>query len=543
MDTTTISSLTIINQASDVPEGFPATNLIEVLLRHYIPTAISKFVRDVHSSNQVYFRASKIYNAILSSITHIQSANTAEWAVFDHYTLAIPVLERILLNFYVNHPEDIKRDHLPPTDGIESAIMFIEIMENDRVMLRNALKDLADEHFTILSGGLQPYLVADASASRRKDDIDTIKALNAYISSNKLMDVDIDQPLNGKLLTSVRMAIGELAEKLINHLFPENLTALGIKTIMLAYVPFALITAGTISTEWREYFKSHTVWRAVESLTTNVLSQFVSGESSGKLAALEEEWRTVRGLLLKLQHTDVSTSEEILHLVKLAANIRRPFHGRVVEIVKMLYDIHIYSHANQILVGQKTRKLREIKQVMRIAIEGFESLKLEVTDVREIVLTDNPYKKQSSRLKELLTTVEGLFSELPEKREYWVRKYNNAAEIDETHLEWMRTRLGLIHQSYNISEGMRRTEYSDEDKYSDDDDEEDDDDNDDSDSDDDREDFLPDTFYSDGKVLQTVNFEEQPISKRQPFKLLQETNNLGASGPALAFVGIGLGLI
>lgn len=85
--------LSIVNQAANIPEGFPATNLVEVLLRH-IGVDTSKFVRNVQSSIQVYFRSSKIYNTVLFFIQQTQNSNTAEWVAFDRYTLAIPILER-----------------------------------------------------------------------------------------------------------------------------------------------------------------------------------------------------------------------------------------------------------------------------------------------------------------------------------------------------------------------------------------------------------------------------------------------------------------
>lgn len=85
--------LTITAQLAKIGEGAPATQLIKVLLQQ-IAVDVNNFVRDVHSSSQVYLRARVVYDYIQDLIKKVDSSADLEWDAFDIYTAAIPVLER-----------------------------------------------------------------------------------------------------------------------------------------------------------------------------------------------------------------------------------------------------------------------------------------------------------------------------------------------------------------------------------------------------------------------------------------------------------------
>ncbi|KDR65719.1 hypothetical protein GALMADRAFT_1219103 [Galerina marginata CBS 339.88] len=255
--------LSIARQVQKIGEGFPATDLIKVLLRH-IAIDASKFVRDVKSSNQIYYRALMVYNAIQDLMTKVNDSTTIEWTAFDQYTVAIPPLESILLEFYTNYPEDKKREHLPPTTGVEDAVMFIQRWENDRTMLAKALSDLSGDKFTILSGELKALLMASREEPRAFDDMDTIRALNTVFTTNALTDRDVIQQRGGKFLSNVRREVRAITGKLVKNPAAGATSAIAIKILMIVYIPFAFISSSTTSTEWKDYLRGTLIWQSME---------------------------------------------------------------------------------------------------------------------------------------------------------------------------------------------------------------------------------------------------------------------------------------
>ena len=158
------TDLSITAIAGNIPEGFPATDLIKVLIR-YIALDAAKFQRDVQTSTQVFSRSRVAYDAIQELMKKVDESTSIDFSSFDKYTTAIPPLERsffllravrnsnqasrILLEYYANTPEDKARTHLPPTDGVDSAILFIDVWEADRQMLHKALDDLGVDTFKV----------------------------------------------------------------------------------------------------------------------------------------------------------------------------------------------------------------------------------------------------------------------------------------------------------------------------------------------------------------------------------------------------------
>lgn len=79
------------------------------------------------------------------------------------------------------------------------------------------------------------------------------------------------------------------------------------------------------------------------------------------MSELDIEWEKVKDLLLKLLPTLVDTKDEILELLKLAANIRRPFHGRSVELIRMLFLLDSYSRET----ASVTRHRKALKEYVK----------------------------------------------------------------------------------------------------------------------------------------------------------------------------------
>ncbi|PPQ88705.1 hypothetical protein CVT25_009469 [Psilocybe cyanescens] len=430
--------LSISAQVEKIGEGAPATDLIKVLLQR-IAIDVGQFVRDVHSSSQVYLRARVVYDCIQDLIRKVDSSAELEWDAFDIYTGTIPILERILLDFYASHRKE-SRDHLPPATGVDTAFIFITAWDYDRKMLEKAFTDLATERFLKMSPEVKTQLEASRHVPRSTDDINTLRALSIYFTANKLAERDIIQQRGGKLLSEVRRAIhGIIAKATKSPASTQETSRIVIMTLMLAYIPFALLTGDEVTQDWKDYLRSSLVWEALQRLLDN-LTKHVSSQGP-TVDDIEAEWEKVKDILLKLTATSIDTNAEILELLRLAARIRRPFHGRSVELIRMLYYLDGYSKRDQ----KVTRHRKDLKLVLDDTITSLESTQKAVSDVKSITLNADEYKKQETELRDVLRKVEETFSTFGIANQWSDKEssYNVAAKIDESHLTAMRQRLGL----------------------------------------------------------------------------------------------------
>ncbi|PPQ91783.1 hypothetical protein CVT25_000428 [Psilocybe cyanescens] len=429
--------LSISAQVEKIREGAPATDLIKVLLQR-IAIDVSQFVRDVHSSSQIYFRARVVYDCIQDIIRKVDSSAELEWDAFDIYTGTIPILERILLDFYASHRKE-SRDHLPPATGVDIAFIFITAWDYDRKMLEKVFNDLATERFLKMSPEVKIHLEASRHVPRSTDDINTLRALSTFFLANKLAERDIIQQRGGKLLSEVRRAIHGIIAKATKSPTSTETSRIVIMTLMLAYIPFALLSGDEVTPDWKDYLRSSLVWEALQRLVDN-LTKHLSSQGP-TVDDIETEWEKVKDILLKLTATSIDTNAEILELLKLAARIRRPFHGRSVELIRMLYFLDGYSKRDQ----KATRHRKDFKLVLDDTITSLESAQKAVSDVKSITLTADEYKKQETELRDVLRKVEETFSTFGIANQWSDKEssYNEAAKIDDSHLTAMRQRLGL----------------------------------------------------------------------------------------------------
>ncbi|KAH9479572.1 hypothetical protein JR316_0008167 [Psilocybe cubensis] len=439
------TDLTISAQLAKIGEGAPATQLIRVLLQQ-IAADVSTFVRDVHSSSQVYLRARVVYDYIQGLIKKVDSSADIEWDAFDIYTAAIPILERILFDFYSQH-QKASRDHLPPTSGVETAFIFIEAWDYDRKMLEKAFNDLANDHFLQMSAEVKTHLEASRVVPRNTDDINALRALNIFFQNNAkvLQERDIVQERGGRLLQETRKVITQIILKVSKSPPAPETSRISIMTLMIAYIPFALLVDDAVEAEWKDYLRSAVVWDAVQKLLVNVSKHLDGIPQAPTLNDLEKEWETFKDILLRLSTTAIDTKVEILDLLRLAARIRRPLHGRSVELIRMLYYLDGYSQKDQ----KAGRHRRNFKLVLGDTISSLEAAEKAVSDVRQIAIGDDVYKNQHQELQNVLKKVEETFSTFGIADQWSTKEtaYNNAVNVDESHLNLLKKRIAVVSAS------------------------------------------------------------------------------------------------
>ncbi|KAF8972696.1 hypothetical protein BDZ97DRAFT_851815 [Flammula alnicola] len=439
----------------DMAEGSPFTDLIKVLLQHIAgDAAAGKYARNPFSSIQVYLRARVIYNTIQDLIEEVETSDNADWDAFDKYTSAIPPLETILFEFHGINREDQRNTILPSNNGsIQEAISFIHAWEDDRKICMKVLRDLSGEVFTVLSNDARKHVVAEYETPLLSDDRTIVAALNAFFMDDQLNGQDIDQQILSEVTTGIRQIGGNLMKFLTSPppvrsgtltSFPMANVVIPIKTMMLVYILFAMIQLDTILPGLWDYLKSSTIWQATKEhvqkirIHTDTITDIKSKED---LEELEQEWKKVEQLLLNGDAICPPLSE-MVELLQLAARIPRPFHGRSVELIRMLYTLNVYSNNP---ADNATNRRPELRRLMVETIDALTPASQVTSDVKAFSASSSEYIKLDSELTGVLTKIEEAFetfnlsNELPAME----NQFNDAVKVDYDHFCLMKNNLSL----------------------------------------------------------------------------------------------------
>ncbi|KIM44946.1 hypothetical protein M413DRAFT_442921 [Hebeloma cylindrosporum] len=450
--------LTIASEANKakLDSNYPATDLIAVLLQ-YIGTTADAFGRDVQTAGQVFHRALAVYEGIRALMAQVDQSTEAapDWRSFDAYTTAIPQLEKLLLEFYAAHSDDKTRGLLPPADDVQSAISFIARWKHDRAMLNKALFGRPGARylpgsfldFCNLTNEVKAKVLESRQESRAKDDQTTLQALGAFFRSNRLGDRNILQAAGQTPVSDVKNLISVLAEavlRLPSNAAAEEAKGLSIRVILLVYIPFAMTTVSAVPRKIRDHLKGGEIWKAMKTLLEEVTVYLQRGQSAKTIAELETLISQLEILLLGLTDVIIPLAEEILQLIKLAALIRRPFHGRSAALISVLRYLDDYSKVDEHKNVSTFRT--ELKEVMHESIAALQAAKLAVTDVKSFTLDSQAYSVEKTKLDDLYSTkVKKCFAdfEITDQLSVWDQKFATGVSVDEEHLNGMRARLGL----------------------------------------------------------------------------------------------------
>ncbi|KJA23567.1 hypothetical protein HYPSUDRAFT_201288 [Hypholoma sublateritium FD-334 SS-4] len=398
-----------LKKIKDVKDQFPAVNLLAALIRLSSVNA-TVAPRNVHTAAQIVTRSNKVYEAIIQTMLKLESTSIDaldnNWDLFDKYTTAIPVLEQILLGLpHATVSFDKTRSHLPPDDSTQEAVFHIHGWLAERKQLNQALESLKDESLKNLSDDAAKALVADHILHRITDDKSTLKALLDVISKDKLVDRDIIREgiSDRTVLADVKKLATDIYTALAQKPPSEEVSGIVVRALMTAYIPLAVNAKPTTSLEWRTYLKGGKLWFAIKELLTKVKAHI---SSPGKFE--EGEFSAIEALLLKLGEISISTTKEMLDLIKLAAYIPRPYSGRTASLVKTIYHVDQFSRKekNKALTGYR----HNLKETMETSLQELTVVRQAPYDFQKFSLDSEDYKSRKESIKKLFSGIESLFA-------------------------------------------------------------------------------------------------------------------------------------
>ncbi|RXW22403.1 hypothetical protein EST38_g3465 [Candolleomyces aberdarensis] len=407
-------------------EGYPATALIKVLLQHY-GIDFPKYQRNIKTSHKLFDLWKSVYEAILTHMDKVEGATELlpeSWDSFDKYTEAIGPFEALLLG--LESPlADNEKPAVPTKDGVQALITFMGNWVFNRQKFITASTALEDGTYTALFDQAQSLdAAANVKRALNEDDTKVLQELNDGIKKHGLKDSDISGSGSEKLVTDVKNKV-QAIQTAASSIAPDEHERMGkvVHAVMAIYIPF-LARDNDLE---NAHIISKKVWDAAKAFAEET-EQFAQKAPSMTIETFNEKWETYKKILLG----EVGVfAMQIISLMRHAAQVRRPFFGRTVGIVRMWQALtesdkfakEERASARKTLHALLTETEAEFKQTQKDVISFDQGLKATV-DARQASYT---------------TLVDKLKTEVknynPDKLTKVSQQYDKGAEVDDEHLK------------------------------------------------------------------------------------------------------------
>ncbi|KAJ2936173.1 hypothetical protein H1R20_g921, partial [Candolleomyces eurysporus] len=405
-------------------DGYPATALINILLQHY-GIDFPKYKRNINTFHKLFERWKSVYDAILALMGKVEAATeTPDWDSFLYYTAAIGPLEEQLLGLE-SSLADSGKSGVPTKDGVEPLVLFMGNWIVNRKALIDTSTALDDPIYTVLFDQAHtPNAAAEVKQALNSDDKQVLQELNVGIQNHGLKDSDISGSGGEKLVTAVKSKV-QVIHDAASLLAPDDHERMGkiVYAIMGIFIPFL---AHDDDGE-NAHIVSKEVWAAAKVFAEET-EKFAQKSSTMSSDIFEQKWNTYYEIL----KGDVGEfAMQMLTLMRQAAQVRRPFFGRTVGIVRMWQALSGSSK----LRGEKQRSVRmkvqkllsdteaEFKETQKLVNSFDQSLKATV-DTRQV-----SYNNLVDKIKIELKTYS------PDKLAKLTEEYDKGAKVDDEHLE------------------------------------------------------------------------------------------------------------
>ncbi|KAJ2919520.1 hypothetical protein MD484_g912, partial [Candolleomyces efflorescens] len=390
--------------------GYPATALINVLLQHY-NIDFAKYKRNTKISHKLLELWGRIYDAILVEMDKVQKAgDTPDWNAFDKYTGAIAPFEEELLKL-----EAILADNelppLPPNDEVTPLIVFMGKWVEDRQKFIDTGKNLDEAHFTALF----PQALGGESIVKgaiRDDDSQILGELTNKIRDDPMLDTDImGIGPDDKLVTAVKEKV-QAIKTAADALAPEDCEKMGkvVFAVMAIYIPFLAHAKNAEDA----HIVSKEVWDAAKTFADQT-EAFAQKSSSIAADVFDGQWKEYETVLKKKIG---AFAMQMVTLMRLASQARRPFFGRTVGIVRMWQAIS--------LIFVNTRLLEDTEKVFTATHTEVTSFTVDAADL------DKRRKAYTDLVGLLKAEVEKYNSA---KWSEVQKAYETSAKVDDEHLK------------------------------------------------------------------------------------------------------------
>ncbi|KAH9017890.1 hypothetical protein EDB84DRAFT_1442629 [Lactarius hengduanensis] len=305
-------------------EGYPATEVIKYLIE-VVGRDVVSFRRNAQVSYLLVDRARDICDAINIHVKKTESGT--DWSSFEKFSDAIDPVEDALFKL-VAFTEDEKTLHLIEGNSVHDCIASADNWVTNREEIWTTLDHLeTTTELTILFSGVNvSSRLAEREEARNHDDKtllgDVIEDIDRAFSSLAKAPHDV--------VPTMIENLDELFNKVSAGDIPPDLTEFTLKTGLLVQgVTRLAYETPSLDPKTVSHLRSAPIWGAAAQLVELLTHDDVT-ESMDKVRVKYNEFL---GLLNNTEDLDVPKS--YINLLKLAGQVRRPFHSQAVALISL----------------------------------------------------------------------------------------------------------------------------------------------------------------------------------------------------------------
>ncbi|KAH8990442.1 hypothetical protein EDB86DRAFT_3080426 [Lactarius hatsudake] len=325
------SSVTVVQSPSlfdtltkPTTEGYPATEVIKYLIE-VVGRDVVSFRRNAQVSYLLVDRARDICDAINIHVKKTESGT--DWSSFEKFSDAIDPVEDALFKL-IAFTEDEKTLHLIEGNSVHDCIASADNWVTNREEIWTTLDHLetTTELTNLFSGVNVSSRLAEREEARNHDDKtllgDVIEDIDRAFSSLAKAPHDV--------VPTMIENLDELFNKVSAGDIPPDLTEFILKTGLLVQgVTRLAYETPSLDPKTVSHLRSAPIWGVAAQLVELLTHDDVT-ESMDKVRVKYNEFL---GLLNNTEDLDIPKS--YINLLKLAGQVRRPFHSQAVALISL----------------------------------------------------------------------------------------------------------------------------------------------------------------------------------------------------------------
>ncbi|KAH6916163.1 hypothetical protein BKA70DRAFT_1395809 [Coprinopsis sp. MPI-PUGE-AT-0042] len=444
---------TVSPESLAITTGYASTDLSKELLTK-LQTEIKGYKRNKNSSGAIFLQSHVAYEAIIALIkkvdAHSENLDSLPWDEFDKSATSITELEKFLLELlFEDHDQELI---LPESAELEASVQFVKTwLDHHAAAIKraNTLDTWVFETAKLKEETERTGFKHKLVKGQRNDHTDTVESIDKEIGKSKLLDTDILREESDKTdyvkevkaaVTSLSTEVKSMAEKLD---YPEEQAGKVVAGVMLLHVPFVVSQLADNNAKTQEHIRSVKIWDAAKKFAEYLLgflketSDKKNDLSADKKTELDVKYDGFEKLLLGISDLG-GWIPAILSMMRLAAQVRRPFYGRSVALVKMWFTMNKnVEMKNENGADERTALVSAIGETKK----AFTKAKDDITAFDAATMADKITEVEKSYSSVHATVTLFVKKYAPTDEVALETAYTDAKKVDDEHLQKFRAKL------------------------------------------------------------------------------------------------------
>ncbi|KAH9056281.1 hypothetical protein EDB87DRAFT_1687610 [Lactarius vividus] len=355
-------------------EGYPATEIIKYLIE-VVGRDVVSFRRNAQVSYMLVDRARDICDAIN---THVKKTESGiDWSSFEKFTDAIDPVEYALFKL-VAFTEDEKELHLVEGSSVQDCIISVNNWATNREEIWSMLDHL--ETTTELTNLFSGVDVSSRQVEREEARIhDDRTFFEEMIRVGTTFAFGLTS--TPRVPNTVRTMTGNLRE-LLNKVsagaISPGITAFTLKAGLLVQgVTKLAFETPSLDPTTVAHLRSAPVWGAAAQLVE--LLNSTRDDDAESIDQVRRKYEEFLGFLHNFTGKDLDVPKSYINLLKLAGQVRRPFHSQAVALISLCRMLVTEFEKD---AYRTPDNLVSLEEVLDVTLNGLQDAVAAVTELK-----------------------------------------------------------------------------------------------------------------------------------------------------------------